>query len=112
LSFKLLALRPDFRKLALEHISIDYKEKNSRLILLDYDGTMVPQSSVDKRPSNEVISVLNSLCNDPKNIVFIVSGRGKDPLSSWFAPCEKLGLSAEHGFLRGGIRIRHGRLIH
>lgn len=72
--------------------------KSSRLILLDYDGTMMPQGSVDKSPSEEVIKVLNGLCNDPQNVVFIVSGRGKDSLSKWFSPCEKLGLSAEHGF--------------
>ncbi|KAM7267775.1 hypothetical protein ACFE04_009941 [Oxalis oulophora] len=98
LSYKILALSPDFRKLALEQISNDYRGKSSRLILLDYDGTMMPQSTVDKQPSAEVISVLNCLCNDPKNVVFIVSGRGKDSLSKWFAPCKNLGLSAEHGF--------------
>ncbi|EYU34288.1 hypothetical protein MIMGU_mgv1a0016702mg, partial [Erythranthe guttata] len=35
---------------------------------------------------------------DPKNIVFIVTGRGKVSLSKWFSQCEKLGLSAEHGY--------------
>ncbi|XP_058201755.1 probable alpha,alpha-trehalose-phosphate synthase [UDP-forming] 11 [Rhododendron vialii] len=99
LGFRVVALGPNFRKLAVEHIVSAYnKTKSSRLILLDYDGTMMPQGSVDKSPSEEVIKVLNGLCNDPQNVVFIVSGRGKDSLSKWFSPCEKLGLSAEHGF--------------
>ncbi|KAH7859937.1 hypothetical protein Vadar_007308 [Vaccinium darrowii] len=99
LGFRVVALGPNFRKLAVEHIVSAYnKTKNSRLILLDYDGTMMPQGLVDKSPSDEVIKVLNGLCNDPQNVVFIVSGRGKDCLSKWFSPCEKLGLSAEHGF--------------
>ncbi|KAG9133034.1 hypothetical protein Leryth_015392 [Lithospermum erythrorhizon] len=75
-----------------------YNHSNSRLILLDYDGTMMPQDMVDKSPNSEVISLLNGLCSDPNNVVFIVSGRGKDSLSKWFDPCERLGLSAEHGF--------------
>ncbi|KAI8015249.1 putative alpha,alpha-trehalose-phosphate synthase [UDP-forming] 7 [Camellia lanceoleosa] len=59
---------------------------------------MMPQGCVDKSPSDEVIEVLDELSSDPKNIVFIVSGRGRDSLSKWFSPCEKLGLSAEYGY--------------
>ncbi|KAL0404470.1 UNVERIFIED_CONTAM: putative alpha,alpha-trehalose-phosphate synthase [UDP-forming] 11 [Sesamum radiatum] len=98
LNSRVVALGPNFRKLSVEHIVSAYNSTSSRLILLDYDGTMMPQDRVDKSPSPEVISVLNSLCNDPKNIVFIVSGRGKDSLGKWFSQCEKLGLSAEHGY--------------
>lgn len=98
LGFRVVALDPTFRKLFVDNIVSDYRDTQSRLILLDYDGTMMPQASIDKTPSTEVISVLNSLCSDPRNIVFIVSGRDKDRLSEWFSPCEKLGLSAEHGY--------------
>ncbi|KAG8372446.1 hypothetical protein BUALT_Bualt12G0067000 [Buddleja alternifolia] len=98
LNSRVVALGPNFRKLSVEHIVSAYNNTNSRLILLDYDGTMMPQDRVDKSPCPEIISVLNSLCNDPKNIVFIVSGRGKDSLGKWFSQCERLGLSAEHGY--------------
>ncbi|XP_054807675.1 probable alpha,alpha-trehalose-phosphate synthase [UDP-forming] 11 isoform X2 [Prosopis cineraria] len=98
LGFRIVALDPTFRKLSVDNIASAYKNTHSRLILLDYDGTMLPQSSMDKTPSNEVISVLNCLCSDPNNTVFIVSGRDKKCLSKWFSPCEKLGLSAEHGY--------------
>ncbi|XP_004309955.1 PREDICTED: probable alpha,alpha-trehalose-phosphate synthase [UDP-forming] 11 [Fragaria vesca subsp. vesca] len=98
LGFRVVALGFNFRKLSVDHIAYAYRNTSSRLILLDYDGTMTPQASVDKAPSSEVISVLNCLCSDPKNIVFIVSGRGKNSLSKWFSQCEKLGLSAEHGY--------------
>ncbi|KAK9055206.1 hypothetical protein SSX86_026288 [Deinandra increscens subsp. villosa] len=99
LGFRVVALGLNFRKLSVEHIVSSYKNTNSRLILLDYDGTVMPQASVDKTPSKEVISILNVLSNDPKNVVFIVSGRGKDSLSKWFDSCKNLGLSAEHGWL-------------
>ncbi|KAJ6435544.1 hypothetical protein OIU84_000692 [Salix udensis] len=98
LNFRVAAVGKNFRMLTAETIVAAYNSTNSRLILLDYDGTMLPKSAVDKTPRNEVISILNCLCSDPKNTVFIVSGRGRDPLSKWFSPCEKLGISAEHGY--------------
>ena len=66
--------------------------------VLGYDGTVMPQTSMNKTPGPEVISILNTLCGDPKNVVFIVSGRGRESLGKWFSPCEKLGIAAEHGY--------------
>ncbi|GAU20967.1 hypothetical protein TSUD_201160 [Trifolium subterraneum] len=96
--FRIIALDPSFKKLCLDDIVPAYRDTKSRLILLDYDGTMMPQGSTNKAPSSVVINLLNSLCSDPKNKVFIVSGRGRVCLSDWFSPCDKLGLSAEHGY--------------
>ncbi|KAJ4754323.1 trehalose phosphate synthase [Rhynchospora pubera] len=98
MGFRVVALGPNFRKLSVERVVQAYRKSCNRLILLDYDGTMMPQGLINKAPSKDVLTVLNELCEDPKNIVFVVSGRGKDELSRWFAPCEKLGISAEHGF--------------
>jgi trehalose 6-phosphate synthase/phosphatase len=98
LNFRVIALSPGFRRLSLEHLASSYKKANRRMIFLDYDGTLVPQTSHDKSPSAELISTLNSLCSDMKNTVFIVSGRGRDSLSEWFASCENLGIAAEHGY--------------
>lgn len=98
LGFRVVALDPNFRKLSPEHIVSAYKRTTSRAILLDYDGTMMQQASINKSPSPEVISILNALCSDPKNAVFIVSGRGRQDLSKWFSPCECLGIAAEHGY--------------
>ena len=98
LSFRIVALSPNFRKLSLDHIVKAYKRANRRAMFLDYDGTVVPQTSIVKTPSPEVISILNDLCNDPKNTVFIVSGRGKNSLSDWFSQFQNLGIAAEHGY--------------
>ncbi|XP_076927390.1 putative alpha,alpha-trehalose-phosphate synthase [UDP-forming] 11 [Bidens hawaiensis] len=97
LNFRVVALDPNFRKLSVEHIVSSYNKTNNRLILLDYDGTVMQRGLIDKTPSKEVITILNNLSNDPKNVVFIVSGRGKDLLGPWFDSCKNLGLSAEHG---------------
>lgn len=99
LGFRVIALDPSFGKLYVEHIVSTYKRTKSRAILLDYDGTMTVQSAVDINPNIESIQILNNLCKDPKNVVFVVSGKKKEILTRWFVPCENLGVSAENGYL-------------
>lgn len=96
--FRVVALDPNFRKLSIDDIEAAYIKAKSRAILLDYDGTVMPQNSIIKSPSERVLSILNRICSDQNNTVFIVSGRGRDSLSKWFSPCRKLGLAAEHGY--------------
>ncbi|PHT90278.1 Alpha,alpha-trehalose-phosphate synthase [UDP-forming] 6 [Capsicum annuum] len=96
--FRVVALDPNFRKLSMDSIAASYSRAKNRAILLDYDGTLMPQTAINKVPSPEVISIINSLCGDERNTVFLVSGRGRDSLGQWFSPCEKLGIAAEHGY--------------
>jgi len=98
LGFRVIALDPNFRKLSVEHIVSAYKRTKHRAILLDYDSTMVQPGSISTTPSAEAVSILNSLCSDTKNCVFIVSGKERNTLTEWFSSCEKLGLAAEHGY--------------
>ncbi|XP_045818023.1 alpha,alpha-trehalose-phosphate synthase [UDP-forming] 6-like [Trifolium pratense] len=98
LSFKVVALDPNFRKLSMDHIVSAYKRTTNRAILLDYDGTLMPQVSIDKSPIAKSIEILNSLCKDKNNMVFLVSARSRKTLSEWFSPCENLGIAAEHGY--------------
>ncbi|KAL0447114.1 UNVERIFIED_CONTAM: putative alpha,alpha-trehalose-phosphate synthase [UDP-forming] 9 [Sesamum latifolium] len=86
LGFRVISLSPSFRKLSVHHIVSAYKRTSRRAIFLDYDGTVVPQSSIVSSPSPEVVNVLDALCNDSNNTVFIVSGRGRSSLSDWLAP--------------------------
>ncbi|CAO2832284.1 unnamed protein product [Amaranthus hypochondriacus] len=96
--FRVVALDPNFRKLSIDAIVSAFSRSKSRAILLDYDGTMMPQTSINRKPSQEVISIINQLCGDPRNTVFIVSGRGRKSLGDWFSPCKKVGIAAEHGY--------------
>ncbi|XP_073260961.1 alpha,alpha-trehalose-phosphate synthase [UDP-forming] 5 isoform X2 [Populus alba] len=98
LGFRVIALDPNFRKLSVEHIVSAYKRTKNRAILLDYDGTMILPSSISRTPNMEAVGVLNSLCTDPKNVVFLVSGKDRETLTEWFSSCEKLGIAAEHGY--------------
>ncbi|KAJ8563094.1 hypothetical protein K7X08_031546 [Anisodus acutangulus] len=104
LGFRVIALSPSFRKLSIDHIVSSYRRTQRRAIFLDYDGTVIPQSSMVKAPSAEVITLLNDLSNDPKNTVYIVSGRGRTSLCEWLAPCERLGIAAEHGYFISGSK--------
>ena len=97
-TFKVAALSLGFQKLFSESIVPAYNRTNRRAIFLDFDGTLVPHSSTKKNLSSELVTALNTMCDDPKNTVFIVSGRGRSSLTEWLAPCEGLGLAAEHGY--------------
>ncbi|KAG4398052.1 hypothetical protein AAZX31_10G256900 [Glycine max] len=98
LGFRVIALDPNFRKLSVEHIVSAYKRTKHRAILLDYDGTMVQPGSMSLTPNAEAVSILNILCRDTKNCVFIVSGRERKTLTEWFSSCERMGIAAEHGY--------------
>ncbi|KAJ6342162.1 hypothetical protein OIU78_010151 [Salix suchowensis] len=104
LGFRVIALDPNFKKLSVEHIVSAYKRTKNRAILLDYDGTMMLPGSISRTPNMETVGVLNSLCTDPKNVVFLVSGRDRETLTEWFSSCKKLGIAAEHGYF---VRTDH-----
>ncbi|KAI9168969.1 hypothetical protein LWI28_004652 [Acer negundo] len=103
LSFRVVALDPNFKKLSMEHIVSAYKRTTTRAILLDYDGTLMPQGTIDKSPISKTIDILNGLCRDKNNMVLLVSARSRSKLAEWFHPCEKLGIAAEHGYF---LRLR------
>lgn len=63
---------------------------SKRLLLLDYDGTLVDQTAIDNKPNAEVLKMVQGLCADPNNFVFIISGRARTELSHWFDPSVSL----------------------
>ncbi|GAY34803.1 hypothetical protein CUMW_013430 [Citrus unshiu] len=100
--FRVVALDPNFRKLSIDAIVSAYLRSKSRAILFDYDGTVMPQTSINKAPSQAVISIINTLCNDARNTVFVVSGRGRDSLGKWSADEEwqNCGQSVDFGWIQ------------
>lgn len=75
-----------------------YKDAKKRLILLDYDGTLVPFKSdpLKASPDAELMNILSVLSNDPKNKVVIISGRKKETLQEWLGKLS-IDIIAEHG---------------
>lgn len=55
-----------------------------RLLLLDYDGTLVPHRNINAAPPAVVLQVLVALTADPANEVWIISGRSQQELGGWF----------------------------
>jgi len=78
-----------------------YYDATSRLLLLDYDGTLVPFAPTPQKasPSKKIMNLLACLCADQRNTVVIVSGRNRRTLESWLDKLP-LGLVAEHGGYR------------
>ena len=75
-----------------------YARAGQRLLLLDYDGTLVPfaPSPAEAVPSARALEVLRALSDVPGNRVVLISGRRKDDLGAWFGDL-KMTLVAEHG---------------
>ncbi len=76
----------------------DYRKASRRLLLLDYDGTLVGlQKKPEKaRPDDRLLEFLTALGNDPNNTLVIVSGRDRKCLFDWLGE-RGLDLVAEHG---------------
>ncbi|KAK9815725.1 hypothetical protein WJX72_008591 [[Myrmecia] bisecta] len=97
-SFRMVALTENFRKLEPLVLMNAFSRADKRLLLLDYDGTLMPSSTIHSKPTPEVMAVLHGLTADPRNTVYIISGRARQELADWFGSVEQLGLAAEHGF--------------
>jgi len=76
----------------------DYAAGNDRLLLLDYDGTLVPFAAQPQKavPGDAMREVLESLSRAPENEVVVISGRDRSTLDAWFGAMN-IGLIAEHG---------------
>jgi trehalose 6-phosphate synthase/phosphatase len=88
--------------LANENIYIslidDFDKSNSRLVILDYDGTLVPFSKDPEKavPDEKLISILRKLIYDTRNNIVIISGRPKVFLDKHFSALPII-LASEHG---------------
>ncbi len=82
----------------LDHILDVYRMAANRLLVLDYDGTLVPFSKDPELalPTTELRDILATLAENKRNKVIICSGRDKKTLESWLGDLD-IGLSAEHG---------------
>ncbi|KAK6387710.1 threalose-6-phosphate phosphatase [Exophiala oligosperma] len=80
-----------------------YRAASKRLFMFDYDGTLTPivKDPNAAIPADKVLRTLKALAADPRNNVWIISGRDASFLEEWMGHISELGLSAEHGcFLR------------
>jgi len=76
----------------------DYFNSRRRLLLFDYDGTLVSFKGIPEKakPDEELLSFLEALAMESNNELVIISGRSKEVLEHWFGNLE-VSLVAEHG---------------
>ncbi|SAL98687.1 hypothetical protein [Absidia glauca] len=85
--------------LQLDHLLDRYKSSKKRLLCFDYDGTLTPicKTPGAATPPADMLQALITLCQDPANEVWVISGRDEYALDTWLGHIPGLGLSAEHG---------------
>lgn len=99
---KLLKAKQIFKNLQPKEMEVAYRESINRVILLDGEGTIMPLVS-DAISPNKVVSenlllILDGLCSDGRNSVYVLSGKQKSIIDSWFSSVKNLGLGAEYGY--------------
>lgn len=113
MQFKIMNLKSGFMPLDSKEVCKAYRAARHRLFLLDWGGTIVANvhksdklhayamatgAATREELSDELRSVLEALCADMKNIVFVVSGKESHIVSDYFGSFKGLGLAGEHGF--------------
>jgi trehalose 6-phosphate synthase/phosphatase len=75
------------------------QEAEDLLVLLDYDGTIVPYTPTPElaRPDATLLELLEELTRRPNTELHVVSGRGREALERWLGHLP-IALHAEHGF--------------
>jgi trehalose 6-phosphate synthase/phosphatase len=84
----------------------DLRRAEQLLLLLDYDGTLVPFATTPDaaQPDTEVRELLSDLASRRGALVHVLTGRSRETLERWLGDLP-IGLHAEYGYwsrLRGG----------
>ncbi|HJZ67164.1 MAG TPA: bifunctional alpha,alpha-trehalose-phosphate synthase (UDP-forming)/trehalose-phosphatase, partial [Blastocatellia bacterium] len=66
-------------------LSRELRRAEHLVLLLDYDGTLVPFASTPQlaAPDQDLLSLLNALAQRPRAIIHVLSGRTRDTLEQW-----------------------------
>jgi trehalose 6-phosphate synthase/phosphatase len=99
-----------FATLDISKLCKSYRLSTRRLILLDWDGTLVDSvesfeayafatgnTNLNQNMTHELNDILATLARDPKNYIFVVSRRDMHTMTQYFGSIDGLGLAAEHG---------------
>ena len=96
-------------KLDLQSLESAYEMSNKRVIVIDFNGTLVVKEPAGKylkreilgtsgfKPSDIAAQALRKLCKDPKNVIYVVSGDSQQNLEVAVGDIPGLGLAASNG---------------
>jgi trehalose 6-phosphate synthase/phosphatase len=82
----------------LDEFVQEFWHRGSRVLFLDYDGTLVPLMTDPTMacPNQQLLTILRALCAIHSTSVVIVSGRDRKTLDEWFGHLP-IGIIGEHG---------------
>ena len=85
----------------LKKIKSHFVSSETRLIMLDYDGTLIDFNDKPKLaiPSQKLKNLINDICKKENTDVYIISGRDQKFLSKHFDDLS-INLIAEHGYFK------------
>jgi trehalose 6-phosphate synthase/phosphatase len=98
-----------FKKLSHHAVKSAYERTTNRVLILDFNGTIVIKEPPGKylkreilgtsgnKPMPEVIEALCKLCADPKNTVYVVSGDSAENVLNAIGNIPGLGLAVSNG---------------
>ena len=91
--------REPVRPLEEANILATYGPAKRRLFLFDYDGTLVKivQNPKKAKIPKTLLEYLRKLASEPRNEVWVISGRDQDFLKLRLGRIPNIGLVAEHG---------------
>ena len=101
---KLIALNKNFRKLNKKTVLEKYNKASNRVLFFDNEGTLtnfMKQTEIDRGvgPSPRILRALEILSEDKNNTDYIITGRPKEVVFTWFGSISHLGIAAEYGAL-------------
>jgi trehalose 6-phosphate synthase/phosphatase len=98
-----------FAHLQTRTLCKSYDNSTNRVIILDFNGTIVPKEPPGKylkrdilgtsgnKPPPEVIDALKKLSEDPKNLIYVVSGDSSENVLSALGHLSGIGLAVSNG---------------
>jgi trehalose 6-phosphate synthase/phosphatase len=85
-------------KTVLAKLILEFKTAKTKLLLLDYDGTLVnfcgdPENAI---PDKQLYDLLDNINKNKNTEIVIISGRGRDSIEKWFGH-KNYTLVTDHG---------------
>lgn len=113
-----LATNELFKYLNFKEVLHNYTNSYNRVIIMDYEGTIVDSNNFSDpnelkdlsgnpimilKPSSVMLEGLKALCVDPRNSVFIITGKAPREIGPWILELRNLNVFCEYGYL---IRLK------
>lgn len=104
---------PSLSETRSTRLAKQYRVATQRLLLLDYDGTLLPYIENYSRaePAKPLLKLLDKLAADSKNEIVLISGRSQDDLERWFGD-STINLIAEHGAVSKSVGHNWHQNVH